>query len=81
MPCGVCGFDAEKSEVNRGMRLNGAVCACWAGCAVLAGYVGLAYRVICLRWQQFHSDTRDVGRVYGSGVMGGIDVIYGANSV
>lgn len=42
----------------------------------LVEYGDLAYRVICLRWQQFRSDTRGEGRVCGSGVVvGGIDVI------
>lgn len=43
------GVDVKESGVNRGMRLNGAVCACWAGCAVFAEYGDLAYRGICLR--------------------------------
>ena len=29
------GFDVKESGVNRDMWLNGAVCAYWAGCAVL----------------------------------------------
>lgn len=43
------GFDVTQSGVKRDMRLNGAVYACWAGCAVLVEYGDLAYRVICLR--------------------------------
>ena len=43
------GFDVKESGVNRDMRLNGAVCAYWADCTVLAEYGDLAYRVICLR--------------------------------
>ena len=43
------GFDVKEIRVNWDMRLNGAVCACWAGCAVLVEYGDLAYRVICLR--------------------------------
>lgn len=43
------GCDVKESGVNRDMRLNGAVCACWTNCTVLAGYGGSAYRVICLR--------------------------------
>lgn len=43
------GGDVEESGVNRDMWLNGAVCACWAGCAVLVEYGDLAYRGICLR--------------------------------
>lgn len=43
------GFDVKEIRVNRDMRLNGAVCACWTGCAVLVKYGDLAYRVICLR--------------------------------
>ena len=69
------GGDVKESRVNRDMRLNGAVCACWINCTVLAGYGGSAYRVICLRGQQFRSDTRGVGRVCGSAVIvGGDDV-------
>uniref|UniRef100_UPI003FF13EDD hypothetical protein n=1 Tax=Bacteroides eggerthii TaxID=28111 RepID=UPI003FF13EDD len=30
VPCGVRGFDVKEIRVNWGMRLNGAVCACWA---------------------------------------------------
>ena len=76
------GFDVTKNGVNRDIWLNGAVYAYWVGCAVLAEYGSLANRVICLRLQQFRSDTRGVGRVCGSGVMvGGIDVFCGANSV
>lgn len=30
------GGDVEESGVNRDIWLNGAVCACWVGCAVLA---------------------------------------------
>ena len=47
--CGVRGFDVKESGVNRNRWLNGAVCACWAGCAVLVEYGDLAYRGICLR--------------------------------
>lgn len=43
------GFDVKENGVNRDKWLNGAVCGHWAGCAVLAGYGGSAYRVICLR--------------------------------
>lgn len=43
------GCNVKESRVNRDMRLNGAVCAYWAGCAVLVEYGDLAYRVICLR--------------------------------
>lgn len=43
------GFDVKESGVNRGMRLNGAVCGHWADYAVLVEYGDLAYRVICLR--------------------------------
>lgn len=30
VPCGVRGFDVKEIRVNWGMRLNGAVCECWA---------------------------------------------------
>lgn len=43
------GFDVKERGVNRDCWLNGAVCACWTGCAVLVKYGDLAYRVICLR--------------------------------
>ena len=49
MLCGVRGFDVKEIRVNWGMRLNGAVCACWADRTVLVEYSGSAYRVICLR--------------------------------
>lgn len=69
------GFDVTERGVNRDRWINGAVCAYWANSTVFAEYGDLAYRVICLRSQQFHSNTRGVGRVCGSGVMvGGGDV-------
>ena len=43
------GGDVKESGVNRDIWLNGAACAYWVGCAVLAEYGDLAYRVICLR--------------------------------
>lgn len=63
------GGDVAQSGVKRDRWLNGAVYACRADCTVLVEYGDLAYRVICLRRQQFRSDTRGVGRVCGSGVM------------
>lgn len=76
------GFDVTQGEVNRDMRLNGAICACWDKCADFPFYRGFSFVVICPRRQQFRSDTRGVGRVCGSGVMvGRRDVFCGANSV
>lgn len=43
------GCDVKENGVNWDMWLNGAVCECWASCAVLVEYGDLAYRVICLR--------------------------------
>ncbi len=43
------GGDVKEIRVNWDMRLNGAVCGWWTGCAVLVKYGDLAYRVICLR--------------------------------
>lgn len=63
------GCDVTESGINRDMWLNGAVCGHWVDHTVLAEYGSLAYRGICLRLQQFRSDTRGVGRVCGSSVM------------
>lgn len=43
------GCDVKESGVKQDIWLNGAVCECWAGCAILVEYGDLAYRVICLR--------------------------------
>lgn len=45
----MCGGDVEENGVNRDRWLNGAVCAYWTDCAVLAEYGDMAYRGICLR--------------------------------